>query len=349
MAPLDAVVPLILEGRTQELAEALLDLPGYALAGLPAGSLGPALDCLAAAGRLDEALTLYQSAHAVQAPVPLPLPLARALIAQDQSGAARDLLAGWRDGARKRPGEFLSQANVLEDAFDVKAALPVLDTAVRAFPQSGTLALHHARLLLLNGDAAAALDELERGLEADPIQPPLAHGLRAVLSGRPAQIGPLTLDLPLDLLGPETVLAVLNRTHRLAARTAALAGLASGAQIHDAAAGAGDLALALALAAPGAVVTAETPDGPLAALTRANIAANGRATYGRPTGPAILIAALADAAPAIPASVTRLIAEIAPGLAAGTLTSHLRDLFAEGFVLNAAASGPALITLDRAA
>lgn len=354
MALHDHVVPLIVEGRTAELAEALIDLPGYALTNLPAGCMGPALDWLVEADRLNEALVLYHSAHAVQAALPLPLSLAEGFAARGLPDLALDLLKGWREGARKRPGEYLTQADALERFAGAEAALPVMAAAARAFPQSGAFASHHARLLLETGDTAAALAELDRGLEADPIQPPWVRGLRAALSGAPVTLGMLTLELPLDLLRPGPLLEILRGQHRAATRAAAQADLPEGATIHDAAAGPGVLALLLASAAPGATVSASDPDAPLAALAVRNLTANGLAgaltgalTEGQ--GASILITRLTEAAPEIPATVTRLILEPAPGLPPAALTAHLTALFAAGFTLDLAAGGADLVVLSRLA
>lgn len=348
MAMHDHVVPLILEGRIAELADALIDLPGYALTNLPAGAIGPAVDWLASAGRLEEALVLYHSAHAVQAAIPLPVTAAEALVARGQTEMALDLLKGWMDGARKRPGEYVAQANALEELAGPKSALPVIAAAARAYPQSGPFATHHARLLLETGDIPGALAELDRGLDADPIQAPWVRALRAALAGEPVTLGPLALDLPIATLGARRLMAILRGTHRAPALAATLDGLAPGAHVHDAAAGAGLLALQITRAAPEGTVTAAEPDAELAELAGRNLAANGLpGAMTMPEAPTVLIAPLGADLPDIPASVTRLIAEPDPDLTPERLTAHLSALFARGFALDLAHAP--VLTLTRSA
>jgi len=176
------------------------------------------------------------------------------------------------------------------------------------------------------------------------------YALRAALSGAPVTLGMLTLELPLDLLGPGPLLEILRGQHRAATRAAAQADLPEGATIHDAAAGPGVLALALAAAAPGATVSASDPAAPLAALAVRNLPAHGLAgalTEGQ--GASVLITRLTEAAPEIPATVTRLILEPAPGLPPAALTAHLTALFAAGFPLDLAAGGADLVVLSRLA
>ncbi|WP_102223454.1 class I SAM-dependent methyltransferase [Acidimangrovimonas sediminis] len=352
MAGVDHVVPLILGGRTADLAEALIDLPGQALTNLPAGAIGPALDWLVEAGRTEEALVLYHSAHAVQAAVPLPVSLAHAFAAQGRHAMAIDLLAGWAEGARKRPGEYLRQAEALETLGEPGAALPVLAAAVRAYPHSGAFATHRARLLNAAGDRAAALAELDRGLDADPIQPPWVRGLRAALAGEAVTLGPLMVELPPDLLEPDMLLATLQGRHRAAARTAALATDLPGSwRLHDARAGSGVLALQIARAAPAADVTASDPDPALCGLVARNLAANGLPGAATMSGAdlppvEVLITPLGEALPAIPAPLSRLIAEPRPGLPPATLTAHLAALFELGFTLDLSGA-PEVLILTR--